>query len=72
MEKVSQTHYRQTIYVTFDIPVEMQSGNAKYKVDKLLHDIANELEFMLEGGQACRAFIPLGIDAAITQHDIIS
>ena len=72
MERVSQTHYRQTIYVTFDIPVEMQSGNAKYNVDKLLHDIANELEIMLKEGKLAERLARMGIEAAITQHDMIS
>ena len=72
MEKVSQTHYRQTIYVTFDIPIGKQAGLAKYNVDKLLHDIANELEIMLKEGKLAERLAHMGIDAAITQHDMIS
>ena len=72
MERVSQTHYRQTIYLTFDIPVEMQAGLPKYNVDKLLHDIANELEIMLKEGKLAERLSHMGIEAAITQHDMIS
>ena len=72
MERVSQTHYRQTIYVTFDIPIEKQAGLAKYNVDKLLHDIANELEIMLKEGKLAERLSRMGIEAAITQHDMIN
>jgi hypothetical protein len=70
MERVSQTHYRQTIYITFDIPVEMQDGLAKYNVYKLLHEIANELEIMLKEGKLAERLSHKGIDAAVTQHDM--
>jgi len=71
MKDPELTHYIESISITFDIPIEKHAGITEVSVDKLLYDIAEDIQVNVLGGKFTEALARLVINANVAPHNVL-
>lgn len=71
VKEPEQIQYKETISITFTIPIDTHAGITQAGVDILLYDIADDIEANVLGEKFARRMASLGVTADVNRHSVL-
>jgi hypothetical protein len=71
MAPPEKIHYQERITVIFEIPLEEHAGVTLESVDKLLYDIADDIQVSVLGEKFGARLARLGVMADVNRHNVL-
>jgi hypothetical protein len=71
VKEPEQIHYKETISITFTIPIDRHAGITQAGVDILLYDIADDIEENVLGGKFAERLAGLGVMVDVNRHNVL-